>query len=202
MTKNQDVKCLVCDEVIEKDEALRFVKGPDGNVWFDPSGKAVGEDVYIKANQGLVKKALTAEMFEKALDAKASPEILEQIESLLLKQLHQAIGLARKGAFVTSGVDKTDAAFYKGNVTLALMPTDVGGDAKKRLKFLRTQGLKLVEVSTKDALSQAIGVANTSVIGIKKGRATFGLLKTLEKYCAFVGIKGAEKRKKFKDGRK
>ena len=50
-------KCCACGEMKEKTELLRIVKTPEGEIFFDQSGKRDGRGAYICKNEACIRKA-------------------------------------------------------------------------------------------------------------------------------------------------
>ncbi len=76
-------KCVVTGERFEKKQLLRVVKTPNGEVIFDPSGKANGRGAYVSKNKGVIDKAKKTNILGKHLETKIPDEIYEE----LLKQV-------------------------------------------------------------------------------------------------------------------
>lgn len=86
MKKNQPLRqCVGCGEMKPKNELIRIVRSPEGNISLDRSGKANGRGAYICESEECYKKAVKARRLEKTFSMQLSQTVLEQIEKELRK---------------------------------------------------------------------------------------------------------------------
>ena len=78
-------QCMGCRERKAKKELIRVVRGVDGNVTLDFSGKAPGRGAYLCPNPECLKKAIRT----KALDRSLETEIPQQVYDRLEKEMEQ-----------------------------------------------------------------------------------------------------------------
>ena len=76
-------KCLGCNTVKLKQELVRIVRSPQGEVALDRSGKKPGRGAYVCSNKECIEKAITGKSLEKALGMTIS----EDIKKALLEEL-------------------------------------------------------------------------------------------------------------------
>ena len=81
-------QCMGCRERKNKRELIRVVRGTDGTVGLDFSGKAPGRGAYICPNPDCLKKALRS----KALDRSLETEIPETIYDRLAREMEGSRG--------------------------------------------------------------------------------------------------------------
>ena len=77
--------CLGCREVRNKNELVRIVRTPEGEVIVDAKGRANGRGAYICSNAECLRKAVRT----KALDRALKVEIPEAIIESLARDLEQ-----------------------------------------------------------------------------------------------------------------
>ena len=77
--KKPERRCAGCSEHREKNELIRVVRSPDGQVSLDFTGKASGRGVYICRDAACLKKARKARRFNRALSCEIPEEILEKM---------------------------------------------------------------------------------------------------------------------------
>ena len=86
MKKSQPLRqCVGCGEMKPKNELIRIVRSPEGNISLDRSGKANGRGAYICESEECYKKAVKARRLEKTFSMQLSQTVLEQIEKELRK---------------------------------------------------------------------------------------------------------------------
>jgi len=75
--------CIVTKEKLPKNELLRIVKGTDGNVLVDITGKINGRGAYIKKDIAVLEKAKKNKILERVLETAISIEVYEEIEKII-----------------------------------------------------------------------------------------------------------------------
>lgn len=59
--------CVACGRSTDKRELVRVVRGPDGVVTVDPTGKRSGRGAYLCASEACLESALKARRLERGL---------------------------------------------------------------------------------------------------------------------------------------
>ena len=62
--------CVGCREMKPKKELMRVVRGPDGTVSLDPSGKKPGRGAYVCRSGDCLSRAIRQKQLERQLEAK------------------------------------------------------------------------------------------------------------------------------------
>ncbi|MDO4733493.1 MAG: YlxR family protein [Bacillota bacterium] len=90
MSKRQRVEpqrmCAACREMKDKNDLLRIVRSPEGEISLDPSGKRSGRGAYLCRNQACLKRLQKSRSLEKAFKMK----LPEELWSLLAAELDTA----------------------------------------------------------------------------------------------------------------
>ena len=73
-------QCMGCRERKAKRELIRVVRGTDGNVNLDFSGKAPGRGAYICPNAECLKKALRSKSLDRSLEVTIPQEVIDRLE--------------------------------------------------------------------------------------------------------------------------
>ena len=68
--------CAVCRQVRPKREMTRVVRGPDGSVTLDPTGRAIGRGTYLCDDSACREPARLAAAVQHALRAPVEPGAL------------------------------------------------------------------------------------------------------------------------------
>ena len=76
-------RCLGCGMSFPKSALLRVVRGPDGSVFLDFTGKKNGRGAYVCRNVQCFKKARKAKRIERNLDCEIPEEVYDAMESEL-----------------------------------------------------------------------------------------------------------------------
>ena len=154
---------------------IRLVKGPDGLMHFDPSGKAFGEAVEVESCSDALFSAYPDQ----------AERLLGQVKTGLHKRLIQSLHLAKKAGCLSLGFEKSQKAVEKGEARLLILATDAGADAKKRVFALPKGGYRLVEWGQNAQLASIFNVAACSIVCVKAGRVTDNVTEIMKKIEAF-----------------
>ena len=73
-------QCMGCRERKAKRDMIRVVRGTDGNVSLDFSGKANGRGAYICPDMECLKKARKAKALDRSLEVTIPDSVYERLE--------------------------------------------------------------------------------------------------------------------------
>ena len=76
-------RCNGCNEQKPKNELIRIVRSPEGEISLDLKGKASGRGAYICKNASCLKKARKSKRIESSLGLSISQELYEKMEEEL-----------------------------------------------------------------------------------------------------------------------
>ena len=77
--------CVITKESLPKQELLRIVRTPEGNVVVDETGKVNGRGAYIKKDIEVLQKAQKSKVLEKRLECKIEDSVYEEIRKIIEK---------------------------------------------------------------------------------------------------------------------
>ena len=72
-------QCLGCNEHKPKKELLRVVRGPEGDISLDFTGKKSGRGAYICRDVGCLKKAAKSRRIDRNLECTIPEEVYEKM---------------------------------------------------------------------------------------------------------------------------
>lgn len=75
--------CIVTREKLPKSELLRIVRGTDGVIVIDTTGKINGRGAYIKKDMAVLEKAKKSRVLEKVLETTISDDIYDMISKII-----------------------------------------------------------------------------------------------------------------------
>ena len=76
-------KCTGCGEMKPKKELVRVVKGPDGDISLDLTGKKAGRGAYVCPDVVCLETARKARRFEKSFACRIPEQVYAQMEEEL-----------------------------------------------------------------------------------------------------------------------
>ena len=77
--------CVVTKETLPKQELLRIVRTPEGDVEVDETGKKNGRGAYIKKDLAVLESAQKSKILEKKLECKIEDSVYEEIKKIIEK---------------------------------------------------------------------------------------------------------------------
>ena len=75
--------CVVTKEKLPKQELIRVVRTPEGNVIIDESGRANGRGAYLKKDIEVFKKAKQNKILNRHLEIEVPDSIFEELGSMI-----------------------------------------------------------------------------------------------------------------------
>lgn len=75
--------CVVTGEKLPKQELLRIVRTPDGEIICDLTGKNNGRGAYIKKDLDVLEKAKKTKALERKLECTISDEVYEEVKNVI-----------------------------------------------------------------------------------------------------------------------
>ena len=79
-------QCMGCRERKAKRELIRVVRGPEGTVSLDFSGKAPGRGAYLGPNAECLKKAIRSKALDRSLETQIPQQVYERLEKEMEQQ--------------------------------------------------------------------------------------------------------------------
>ena len=77
--------CVVTNEKLPKKELIRVVRGKDGNVSVDLTGKANGRGVYLKGDAEVIEKAKKSKILDRKLEVEVKDDIYDELMEVVSK---------------------------------------------------------------------------------------------------------------------
>ena len=74
--------CIITKEKLPKQELIRVVRTPEGNVIVDLSGKANGRGAYLKKDSEVFEKAKKSKVLNRHLELEVEDSIFDELQKL------------------------------------------------------------------------------------------------------------------------
>lgn len=182
--------CLGCRETGPKDELLRFVLDPEGNVLPDIAKKLPGRGAYTCYSRTCLENAVKRRQFNRSFKGDIKPvamePLLELIVRLLGERIDSTLALANKAGKIVSGSEKVMDALRRGNVALLLLAEDISEDsAAKFLAIADRTGVESFRFSLKERLGAPLGKEIRSAVAVAPGPFAESLRRELTRYGNF-----------------
>jgi predicted RNA-binding protein YlxR (DUF448 family) len=181
---------IVSGEVMSEERLIRFVAGPGGLVAPDLARKLPGRGLWVAATRASVQTAARKGLFARAAKAPlaAPPDLADSVESLLMRRLLAALGLARKAGELTSGFEKVLAATAAGKAAFLIEATDGSADGRRKLLAACRRSPRpprLIGLFAGGELSLALGAENVIHTAFLAGRGAERWTNDVERLSGF-----------------
>ena len=169
-------RCIVTREALEKDRLIRFVLGPENEVFPDLAGKLPGRGAWVKAERAVLEQAVRKNAFAKAFQApaKVPADLVERIGRMLDQQILDLLGLARRSGLVVTGFEKADTALRTGRAVLLIEAKDAGKEGRSKLARHTLPGVEIWAPLTAEQLGRAIGRDHAVHVAVGSGPSRSG----------------------------
>jgi len=128
-------KCLATGEVHPKFGLIRFVVGPDDQVFPDIMGKLPGRGFYVSADRAALEHAVTKKLFARGAKqpVKVPEDLVTQVEAQLARRVIDLISLQRKSGKAVAGYEKTKGWLQTEEAEVLIQAVDGSGRGKSKL---------------------------------------------------------------------
>lgn len=152
--------CLVTGAEKDPERMIRFVVGPDGEVVPDLARRLPGRGLWVTAERSAVEQAVARNLFSKAARAavKASPDLADRVERLLLERALEDLGRARRAGRAVAGFVRVEQMIGQGRAGLLIVAAEAEGDG---LTKLQASGLPIERLGDAAALGGVFGRERT-----------------------------------------
>ena len=166
---------IVTGEVMAEDRLIRFVAGPGGVVVPDLARKLPGRGMWVAADRASVETAARKGLFSRSAKAKlsASPDLADQVDSLLRRRVLDGLGLAKRAGDLISGYEKVASALNAGRAAWVIEAADGAADGRRKILNVARKSPrapKLLGLYSNEELGLALGGENVIHTGFLAGR--------------------------------
>ena len=172
--------CIVTRAEKSPDEMIRFVVGPEYQVFPDLKRKLPGRGVWVTAQREVVEDAVSKNLFARGFKDRVQVDnnLPQLIEDLMRQTALQALGMTKKAGLIATGQAKAEALIRDGDVLVLLQASDAGNDGVKKLaaalkaqKVYGERDVDLINEFTSDELDKTLNGTNTMYVALLKGGA-------------------------------
>ena len=128
-------KCIATGEVQPKHGLIRFVIGPDNQVYPDILGKLPGRGIYVAADRAALELAVKKKAFAKSAKQPVTlPEgLIDEVERQLARRVVDLISLQRKAGKAVAGYEKVKGWLQAEEAEVLIQAVDGSGRGKSKL---------------------------------------------------------------------
>ena len=168
---------MVSRIVRPKEELVRFVYNPNGDVVPDIHGKLPGKGMWVSAERTSLEIAIKKNILKRNNTAESSVllNLSDQVTGLLSSSCMNLLGLARKAGKAIYGLNRVLEAVDRGILVTVIIASDSGKSGRSLLtdKIVRnTREIRNIGLFNTMELSLALGGENVVHAGLKSGGLT------------------------------
>ncbi|WP_291738035.1 RNA-binding protein, partial [Leisingera sp. F5] len=128
-------KCIATGEVQPKFGLIRFVVGPDGQVFPDLAEKLPGRGIWVSADRAALTLAVKKNQFSRSAKQQVTiaDDLVDQVELMLARRVVDLISLSRKGGGAVAGFEKVKDWLMKDEAEVLIQASDGSGRGKSKL---------------------------------------------------------------------
>jgi predicted RNA-binding protein YlxR (DUF448 family) len=175
-------RCIATMESRLQSEMIRFVLSPSGEVTPDLVHRLPGRGAWVLSSRSALETAVKRNAFARAFKgkAKASPQLADQVEGLLVKRLLDQLGLAKRAGDLILGFEQVREAIRAARPACLIEASDGAEDGREKVLALllaahgpsrnRTSAVGNDERSENLDLPPVIGCFSADELGMALGR--------------------------------
>ncbi len=184
-------RCIASGEVRSKQDLLRFVIGPGGEVVPDLAGTLPGRGLWLSPRRDMLEKACASNLFARAakVEVRVPEDLPCRVERSLRRHCLDLIGLARRAGQVVAGYEKVRAWLSAGKVGLLLEASDGAPDGRRKIAAVARAAnpdLPVVEIFAAGEIGRALGRERAVHAALARGRFGERLLAESTRLASFV----------------
>ena len=173
-----------------REELLRFVASPAGELVPDLKQNLPGRGVWVTLSRSDIAEAVRRKVFARALknDVNVPEDLGTLVTRLLLKDAMSCLSLASKAGQVVAGFEKTVSTLIHGRAAVLIAASDGAEDGRRKLSGkLRAanQSGQLVECFASADLDLALGRTNVIHAAINPGGLARKFMACARRYELF-----------------
>jgi predicted RNA-binding protein YlxR (DUF448 family) len=189
--------CIVTREAKASAGLIRFVLGPDQQVYPDLKHRLPGRGVWVTARSDKVEEAVRRRLFSRAFkaEAKVAETLPGDIGRLLRDDLRQALSLANKAGSVITGFHKVEAAITDKPIVALIHAAEAAEDGRRKIaNQLRKRlgdaisSFPVIQDLSNDELDLALGRSHVIHAALVAGAGSDGFLNRWHRYRSYSGL--------------
>ncbi len=184
---------MVSGEILPEDRLIRFVAAPDGVLVPDLAACLPGRGTWVSADRDSLTQAAARRLFSRSQKAQIQvpDSLVDQVESLLVRDCLNGLGLARKSGALVCGFEKVTARLRAGEAHLLIEARDGAEDGRTKVLALAAKacpGIGLVAAFTSQDLGLALGLDNVVHATLMNERFAARLARDVGRLSGFRSV--------------
>lgn len=185
--------CLGCRKTALRQDLLRYVLTPQGELLVDYRGRLPGRGAYTCVEIGCIHEAIRrrqfARTFKRDLPAVGLDSVSQELSRQIQDRISGLIGMARKAHQLLSGSSLIlDRLSSGAPIAFVVMAQDVSdGIGEKVAGRARSHSVHCYRMFEKEFLGRLLGTGQRSVLALLPGSLAAAIRVELERYQRIAG---------------
>ncbi|WP_204112548.1 RNA-binding protein [Shimia biformata] len=186
-------KCIATGEVRPVQYMVRFVVGPDGQIFADTMGKLPGRGIWVSADRAAIALAAKKNLFSRAAKQPVTvPDgLADAVEAQIVRRVVDLISLARKAGDAVAGYEKVKDWLMKEEARVLIQAND--GSTRGKSKLSTPYKGHYIGWLTADELGLAFGRQTVIHAALASGGLTQRVVEEAQRLKGFreIAVAGA-----------
>jgi len=183
-------RCIVSGETCPTSQMIRFVIGPEDEIYPDLAEKLPGRGIWVSGQRAMVEQAMKRGLFAKSAKARVqvNANLVELVEQLMQERLSQTLGLAKRAGELITGLERVFEALDKGILDAIIEAQDAGKDGARKLRAkikASEEDILVLKGLGAEQMGLALGRANVVHAGVVYGSMSGKVLADLARLQAW-----------------
>jgi len=154
-----------------------------------------GRGMWLSAERDVLNKAVEKRLFGRAARQSVSvvDGLADQVEGLLTRRFHDALGLSRRARQIVMGFEQVQALLASAKAVLLLQAADGAEDGRRKLRHLASD-LPLIVAGSRDEIGSAVGRESLVHAALLPGKLAERVLRDAMRLSGFradIAVEGA-----------
>jgi len=180
-------RCIVTGTLQPREQLIRFVIGPDRQIWPDLLEKLPGRGLWVSCDAALLEQAIRKNLFAKAAktNAKPAPDLATMVREQLRQRVIQLLGLVKRSGKAVVGFSQVEPAVTRKQIALLFIATDAGSDGRSKLTS-QLPPERVITLLTSLELGQALGHDQLVYVGLNAQPLVKQITAAAMRFSAFI----------------
>lgn len=182
--------CVACRTTGPKEGLLRFVRAPDGEVWFDVGAEMPGRGAWTCPDPACVEKAKDRGGFARAFEAAVivPVDLIDRVRTVLETEALHGLGLLRRQGRLWPGRTEALQHASHGEAPVVVTARDLAERSVREAAAAVEGRAVLVVGPDKASMGDALGRGPTGVLALGQGRLAKRVVCNLRRLSRLAGL--------------
>ncbi len=179
-------RCLVTRSSADRDQLIRFVRDPNGEIVPDVDERLPGRGMWLSAGRDVLNKAVEKRLFGRAARQTVSiaEDLADQVEGQLTRRFYDGLGLSRRAGRIVMGFEQVQAWLASSKAALLIAAFDGAIDGRRKLRHL-AMDVPLIVAGSRDDLGSAVGRESLVHAALPPGKLALRSLRDAMRLSGF-----------------